>query len=83
MVADGAVPGVSGHAVAVATMNAAWAAGGVAGAIVVAGLADMHGFVLPFALIGGLCGLAALVCLMTYWRGGQHHAVAQSGPRSD
>jgi MFS family permease len=68
IVVDGAVPGPSGQAVAVATMNAAWAAGGAVGAIGVAGIADASGLSLPFALVGGLCALAATASILTHWR---------------
>src|SRR5439155_227034 len=52
MVTDGADPGPMGQTVAVATMNAAWAAGGAGGAVVVASLADTVGFIPPFVLVG-------------------------------
>jgi MFS family permease len=65
MVTDGADPGPSGQSVAVATMNAAWAAGITAGAIIVSRLADAFGFNLPFVLVGGVCFLAALASLVT------------------
>jgi MFS family permease len=68
IVADGPVPGPSGQAVAVATMNAAWAAGGAVGAVGVAGIADASGLGLPFALVGGLCALAAIASVLTHWR---------------
>jgi MFS family permease len=66
MVTDGADPGASGHAVAVALMNAAWAAGGASGAVLMARLADVSGFVLPFALSGALFALSALVAGLVY-----------------
>lgn len=47
-------------------MNAAWAAGGAGGAVVVARLADAAEVSLPFALVGGLCAAAALVVLLSY-----------------
>ncbi len=68
MVTDGAAAGESGHAVAVGTMNAAWAAGGATGAFLVARVADVVGFTLPFVLVGGLCALAALTTLAVYLR---------------
>jgi predicted MFS family arabinose efflux permease len=68
MVTDGAEQGPSGQAVAVATLNAAWAAGGAAGAIAVARLADVAGFVPPFALVGGLCAVGGLVAAVAYRR---------------
>ena len=49
-------------------MNAAWAAGGAEGAIGVARIAEASGLVLPFALVGGLCALAAVASILTHWR---------------
>jgi predicted MFS family arabinose efflux permease len=69
MVTDSAVAGQSGHAVAVGTMNAAWAMGGAIGAFVVARIAEGLGFTLPFALVGGLSAVAALVTFVEYRRG--------------
>jgi predicted MFS family arabinose efflux permease len=66
MVTDGADPGASGHAVGVALMNAAWAAGGAAGAVLMARLADVSGFVLPFVLAGALFAVSALVAGLVY-----------------
>jgi MFS family permease len=68
MVADGAEPSASGQAVGVATMNAAWAAGGASGAVLMARLADVVGFVLPFALAGALCALSAAAAAAIYRR---------------
>ncbi len=68
MITDAADPGPSGHAVGVAAMNASWAAGGAAGALLMAGLADVAGFELPFALAGGLCVASALVAPIIYRR---------------
>jgi MFS family permease len=66
MVTDGADPGASGHAVGIALMNAAWAAGGALGAVLMARLADVAGFVLPFFLAGGLFAASALVAGLVY-----------------
>jgi len=68
MITDAADPGASGHAVGVAAMNASWAAGGAAGALLMARLADTAGFVLPFALAGGLCFASAVVAPIVYRR---------------
>ena len=68
MVSDGAEGTAAGQAVGVATMNAAWAAGGAGGPVVAAWLADTAGFVLPFALAGGLCAVSALALLVAYRR---------------
>jgi len=68
MITDAADPGPSGHAVGVAAMNASWAAGGAAGALLMAGLADVAGFELPFALAGGLCVASALFAPIIYRR---------------
>jgi MFS family permease len=68
MITDAADPGASGHAVGVAAMNASWAAGGAAGALLMARLADTAGFVLPFALAGGLCAASAVVAPIVYRR---------------
>jgi MFS family permease len=66
MVSDGADRGQSAQAVAVATLNAAWAAGISAGAIAVSRLADVTGFTAPFILVGVLCAAAAAATLLTY-----------------
>jgi MFS family permease len=66
MVSDGADTGASGQAVGVATMNAAWAAGGAGGPVLAAWLAAATGFGWPFALAGGLCAASALVLLFGY-----------------
>ena len=68
MITDAADPGASGHAVGVAAMNASWAAGGAAGALLMARLADTAGFGLPFALAGGLCAASALLAPLIYRR---------------
>ena len=68
MVSDGAEGTAAGQAVGVATMNAAWAAGGAAGPVLAAWLADAAGFPLPFALAGGLCAVSAVVVLVAYRR---------------
>lgn len=60
MVADGADPGPSSQAVAVAVTNASWAAGGAIGAIAVSRIADSAGFMVAFLLVGALCGISAL-----------------------
>jgi MFS family permease len=64
MVSDGAEVGASGQAVGVATMNAAWAAGGAVGPLLAAWLADVSGFGLAFAVAGGLCAASAAVLLV-------------------
>jgi MFS family permease len=68
MVSDGAEAGAGGQAVGVATMNAAWAAGGAAGPVLAAWLADVAGFALPFAVAGGVCAASAVVLLLAYRR---------------
>lgn len=68
MVSDGAEAGASGQAVGVAALNAAWAAGGAAGPVLAAWLAEANGFTLPFVLAGGLCAASAAVLLVTYGR---------------
>jgi hypothetical protein len=68
MVSDGADPGPSAQAVAVATLNAAWAAGAAGGAVAASSIAQATGFPLPFALLGGLCATSAFVLLI------RHHA---------
>jgi MFS family permease len=68
MVADGSDAGPSGQAVAVAAMNAAWAAGGAAGPVVMASIADNAGFVVPFVACGALCGLTALAAAVSAFR---------------
>jgi MFS family permease len=68
MVADGAEGTAAGQAVGVATMNAAWAAGGASGPVLAAWLAEAAGFPLPFALAGALCAASAVVVLVAYRR---------------
>jgi len=68
MVADAAEPGTSGHAIAVAAMNAAWAAGGAVGPVAMAAIAENSGFVAPFAAAGGLTAATAVAALATYRR---------------
>lgn len=76
MVSDGAEPGAAGQAVGVATLNAAWAAGGAVGPVLAAWLADASGFTLPFALAGGLCAASAAVVLVAYKRRGEPRSAA-------
>jgi MFS family permease len=71
MVSDGAEGTAAGQAVGVATMNAAWAAGGATGPVLAAWLADVAGFPLPFALAGGLCAASAVVVLVAYRGSGE------------
>jgi MFS family permease len=78
MVSDGAEAGASGQAVGVATMNAAWAAGGASGPVLAAWLADTAGFMLPFALAGGLCAAGAIVLLFAYRRREERKPVADT-----
>lgn len=68
MVSDGADPTTTGQAVGVATMNAAWAAGGATGPVLAAWLAQTEGFKLPFVLVGALCAASAIVLLLGYRR---------------
>lgn len=68
MITDNADPGTRGQAVGVAAMNATWAAGGAAGAPLMAWLADSGGFMLPFALAGALCGASAILAPIVYRR---------------
>jgi MFS family permease len=77
MVSDGAEVGASGQAVGVASMNAAWAAGGAAGPVLAAWLADANGFGLPFVLAGGLCALSAVVLVVAYRRREEPRAVTE------
>jgi MFS family permease len=76
MVADGAEGTATGQAVGVATMNAAWAAGGATGPVLAAWLADAAGFPLPFALAGALCAASAVVVLLAYLRKDEPKSVA-------
>jgi len=68
MVADAAAPGPSAQAIGVAAMNAAWAAGGAVGPVVMAGIAENSGFVTPFVAAGALCALTAVTAVATYRR---------------
>ena len=79
MVSDGADSGATGQAVGVATMNAAWAAGGAGGPVMAAWLADLVGFSWPFALAGGLCAASAVVLLFAYSRRETPRPVADVG----
>jgi MFS family permease len=79
MVSDGAEAGASGQAVGVAALNAAWAAGGAAGPVLAAWLAQADGFNLPFILAGGLCAASAAVLLFTYGRRELPRAVVGTG----
>ena len=80
MVSDGAEGTAAGQAVGVATMNAAWAAGGASGPVLAAWLADAAGFPLPFALAGGLCAASAVVVLVAYRRSAEPKSVARTAP---
>jgi MFS family permease len=79
MVSDGADGSATGQAVGVATMNAAWAAGGAGGPVLAAWLADLVGFTWPFALAGGLCAASAFVLLFAYSRREAMEPVADVG----
>jgi MFS family permease len=76
MVSDGAEASAAGQAVGVATLNAAWAAGGAVGPVLAAWLADAAGFTLPFALAGGLCAASCVVMLLAYRRRGEARSTA-------
>jgi MFS family permease len=76
MVTDGAEGTATGQAVGVATMNAAWAAGGACGPVLAAWLADAAGFPLPFALAAGLCAASGVVVLVAYLRSRQPRSPA-------
>jgi MFS family permease len=78
MVSDGAEAGAAGQAVGVAALNAAWAAGGAAGPVLAAWLAEANGFSLPFAFAGGLCAVSAVVLLATYGRRDEARAAADA-----
>jgi MFS family permease len=80
MVSDGAEGTAAGQAVGVATMNAAWAAGGASGPVLAAWLADAAGFPLPFALAGGLCAASAVVVLVAYRRNGERRSARATTP---
>src|SRR5260221_10350221 len=80
MVSDGAEGTAAGQAVGVATMNAAWAAGGATGPVLAAWLADAAGFPLPFALAGGLCAASAIVVLIAYRRSQEPRSAAGAAP---
>jgi MFS family permease len=66
MVTDGAEHEASSQAVAVAMLNAAWAAGAAVGAVVNSRIAEAAGFQLPFALLGVLCATSAVILLLRY-----------------
>ncbi len=70
MITDAADSGTRGQAVGVAAMNATWAAGGAAGAPLMAWLADSAGFMLPFVLAGALCAASAAIAPIVYRRVG-------------
>jgi MFS family permease len=81
MVTDGAEHEPSSQAVAVATLNAAWAAGAAVGAVVNSRIADAAGFHLPFALLGILCATCAVILYLRY-RGRTAGQVAVERPGS-
>jgi MFS family permease len=83
MVSDGADSGPTGQAVGVATMNAAWAAGGAGGPVLAAWLAAATGFVWPFALAGGLCAASAVVLLFGYKRRDEQKTVGDGATTAD
>ena len=68
MVADAAASGPSAQAIGVAAMNAAWAAGGAVGPVIMAGIAENSGFVTPFVSVGALCALTAVTAIAAYRR---------------
>jgi MFS family permease len=80
MVSDGAEGTAAGQAVGVATMNAAWAAGGASGPVLAAWLADAAGFPVPFALAGGLCAASAVVVLVAYRRNAEPESAPGPAP---
>jgi hypothetical protein len=47
--------------VAVAALNAAWAAGAAFGAVAASSVAEHTGFIVPFGLLGGLCLVSAAI----------------------
>ncbi len=63
MVAEGSNPGPAAQAAGVAAVNAAWAAGGAAGAVILGRLADAAGFPAAFVLAAGICAASALTLL--------------------
>jgi MFS family permease len=79
MVSDGAEAGASGQAVGVAALNAAWAAGGAAGPVLAAWLAEANGFTLPFILAGGLCAASAVALSVAYGRLERPRAAVDAG----
>jgi MFS family permease len=81
MVTDGAEHEASSQAVAVAMLNAAWAAGAALGAVVNSRIAEAAGFQLPFALLGVLCATSAVILLLRY-RGRAAGQVAAERPGS-
>lgn len=81
MVADEAQAAPSSQAVAVAVTNAAWAAGGTFGALVLSRIADTFGFTPPFFLAGLLCAGAAVGSLVA-WRASAAEAKLGRSPRS-
>ena len=68
MIVDAADPGASSQAVGVASMNATWAAGGAVGGVLMAGLAERAGFVVPFMLSAGLLAASAVAATLIYRR---------------
>jgi MFS family permease len=83
MVTDGAEGTATGQAVGVATMNAAWAAGGASGPVLAAWLADAAGFPLPFSVAAGLCAASAVVVLVAYLRSRQPQPAASIAPAAE
>ncbi|MEA2644633.1 MAG: hypothetical protein QOG08_1659 [Chloroflexota bacterium] len=83
MVSDGAEGTAAGQAVGVATMNAAWAAGGATGPVLAAWMADAAGFPLPFAVAAGLCAISAVVVLIAYRRNTEPGSAAGNVPATE
>jgi MFS family permease len=83
MVSDGADSGATGQAVGVATMNAAWAAGGAGGPVLAAWLAAATGFVWPFALAGALCAVSAVALLVGYGRRDERQQAPEAASTAD
>ena len=81
MVTDGAEHEASNQAVAVGTLNAAWAAGAAVGAVVNSRIAEAAGFQLPFALLGILCASSVVILILRY-RGNAARQVAVERPGS-
>jgi len=78
IVSDGAGQGTSGQAAAIATLNAAWAAGAAIGAVAASWGAEHAGYPIPFALLGALCAVSVAVLAVRFRSGAFRTSVVET-----